>query len=54
VDTCNATNTTGCGRTPAKKPTGSGPFWVAVDSGSGTAYVSNFNSFDLSVVSVGR
>jgi DNA-binding beta-propeller fold protein YncE len=54
VATCNAANTTGCGRTPAKKPTGSGPFWVAVDSGSGTAYVSNFNSFDVSVVPVGR
>jgi DNA-binding beta-propeller fold protein YncE len=53
VATCNATNTSGCGRTPAKKPTGSGPFWVAVGSGSGTAYVSNFNSFDVSVVSVG-
>jgi len=53
VATCNATNTSGCDRTPAKKPSGSGPFWVAVDSGSGTASVPNFNSFDVSVASAG-
>jgi YVTN family beta-propeller protein len=53
-DTCNATNTTGCTRTPAKKPTGSGPFWVAISRPTGTAYVSVANANELAVISTGR
>ena len=52
--TCHATHTAGCGRTPAKKPAGSGVFWVAVNAPAGTAYVSNFNDSSLSVISTGR
>ena len=29
--TCNGTHHSGCGRTPTKKPAGSGAFWVAVN-----------------------
>jgi YVTN family beta-propeller protein len=52
--TCNGTNTAGCGSVPAKEAAGSGAFWVAVDTATGTAYVSDFNDNDLAVVSVGR
>ena len=51
--TCNATDTTGCGRTPAKKPAGSGPFWVAADGPAGTAYVSVGNRNELAVICTG-
>ena len=51
---CNATDTSGCHRLPAKKPTGSGAFWVAVNSSAGTAYVSDFNDNNLAVISIGR
>jgi YVTN family beta-propeller protein len=51
---CNATDTTGCHRTPAKKPAGSGSFWVAVSTSTGTAYVSAFNDNNLAVISIGH
>jgi DNA-binding beta-propeller fold protein YncE len=50
-DTCNAIDTTGCGRTPAKNPAGSGPFWVAAGAPAGTAYVSVGNRNELAVIS---
>lgn len=53
-DTCNATDTTGCARTPPKKPTGSGPFWVAAGGPAGTAYVSVSNRNELAVLCTGR
>jgi len=52
--TCNATNTTGCGRTPVKKPAGSGPFWVAAYGPAGTAYVSVSNRNELAVICTGH
>jgi DNA-binding beta-propeller fold protein YncE len=52
--TCNAANTTGCIRLPAKKPAGSGPFWVAVYGPAGTAYVSVNNRNELAVICTGH
>jgi YVTN family beta-propeller protein len=50
---CNATHTVGCARTPAKKPSGSGSFWSAVNPQIGTAYVSAGNDNNLAVISTG-
>jgi len=52
-DTCNATDTTGCSRTPVRKPAGSGSFWVAAGGSARTAYVSDANDNNLAVISTG-
>jgi YVTN family beta-propeller protein len=52
-DTCNATDTSGCSRTPVRKPAGSGSFWVAAGCSAGTAYVSDANDDNLAVISTG-
>ena len=51
---CNAADTAGCGRAQAKTPAGSGPFWVALDNATGTAYVSQANDANLAVISTGH
>jgi DNA-binding beta-propeller fold protein YncE len=42
--TCNATDHTGCGRTPAEDAVGNYPYGIAVDAAVGTAYVSNLDN----------
>jgi DNA-binding beta-propeller fold protein YncE len=49
--TCNATDTSGCGQTPEEDAVGNYPFFIAVDTAAGTAYVSNINN--VSVVPIG-
>ena len=39
--TCNATETSGCGQTPATVPVGKWPFYAAFDAANHTVYVSN-------------
>jgi YVTN family beta-propeller protein len=39
--TCNATNTSGCGQTPATVPVGQFPFFAAFDAANQTVYVTN-------------
>jgi len=48
--TCNATDTSGCGQTPATITVGSGPSAVAIDQASQTVYVGNFNDGTVSVI----
>jgi DNA-binding beta-propeller fold protein YncE len=50
--TCNASNTTGCTRPPREEAVSNYPFAVAIDTTSGTAYVTDIN--DVSVLSIGR
>jgi YVTN family beta-propeller protein len=42
--TCNGTDHTGCGQTPAQDAVGNYPYAVAVDAAVGTAYVSNLDN----------
>ncbi|MGP0037616.1 MAG: YncE family protein [Solirubrobacteraceae bacterium] len=46
-NTCNATNTSGCGQTPGADAVGDYPAFIAVDPASGTAYVSNMNNVSV-------
>jgi YVTN family beta-propeller protein len=48
--TCNSTDTTGCGRTPAQVAIGNYPGAIAVDPDAGTAYVTNGDN-TVSVIS---
>jgi YVTN family beta-propeller protein len=48
--TCNATNTSGCGRTPATVAVGDGPYALAVDLRHDTIYVANINDNTVSVI----
>jgi DNA-binding beta-propeller fold protein YncE len=48
--TCNGTDHSGCGRTPATVKVGSGPFAVAVDQTSNSVYVANNNDGTVSVI----
>jgi DNA-binding beta-propeller fold protein YncE len=42
--TCNGTNHTGCGHTPAKIAVGNYPGTIATDPATGTGYVTNFDN----------
>ncbi len=44
---CNATNTTGCSKTPREDAVGNYPAFIAVDPSIGTAYVSNINNVSV-------
>ena len=48
--TCNGTHHTGCGQTPATIQIGQGPFWIAVDQATHTAYTANFTDSTVSVI----
>ena len=48
--TCNASDTSGCGNTPATVSVGSFPTSVAVDQATDTIYVTNGNDGTLSVI----
>jgi YVTN family beta-propeller protein len=48
--TCNGTNTSGCGQTPAIISVGAGPRAVGVDAGTNTVFVGNGNDMTVSVI----
>jgi YVTN family beta-propeller protein len=48
--TCNATNTSGCGQTPATVPVGSQPFSIYPDPANHTVYVANFGVTTVSMI----
>jgi len=48
--TCNGTNTSGCGQTPAIISVGAAPRAVGVDAGTNTVYVGNRDDVTVSVV----
>ncbi len=47
---CNGTDTSGCGQTPASAPAGFGSIAVAVDSATNTIYVANNEDASVSVI----
>jgi YVTN family beta-propeller protein len=49
-NTCNGTNTSGCGQTPAIISVGAAPRAVGVDSGTNTVFVGNQNDMTVSVI----
>jgi YVTN family beta-propeller protein len=48
--TCNGTHQAGCGQTPATIQIGHGPFWIAVDQVTHTAYTANNTDSTVSVI----
>jgi YVTN family beta-propeller protein len=48
--TCNATQSSGCGQTPAKVTVGQSPQWDVVDPATDTIYVANADSGSVSVI----
>jgi DNA-binding beta-propeller fold protein YncE len=48
--TCNGTNHTGCGQTPATAPAGFGAVGVAIDPATNTVYVSNQQDTSVTVI----
>ena len=48
--TCNARRHSGCGQTPATVRVGHGPFWIAVDQATRTAYTANNTDSTVSVI----
>jgi YVTN family beta-propeller protein len=48
--TCNSTQHTGCGQIPATIQIGHGPFWIAVDQATHTAYTANNTDSTVSVI----
>ncbi len=48
--TCNATNHSGCGQTPATITVGGGPFDLAINEATDTVYVANSNDNTVSVI----
>ena len=48
--TCNATNHSGCGQTPATITVGGGPFDLAINEVTDTVYVANSNDNTVSVI----
>jgi len=48
--TCNGTNHSGCGQTPATTPVGAGPIWVTDSPDTHTVYVLNQEDSDLTVI----
>jgi DNA-binding beta-propeller fold protein YncE len=48
--TCNGTNQTGCGQTPATAPAGFGAIAVAIDPANQTAVVTNIEDTSISVI----
>jgi DNA-binding beta-propeller fold protein YncE len=49
-NTCNGTNTSGCGQTPAIVSVGAGPRAVGVDAGTNTVFVGNGDDMTVSVI----
>jgi DNA-binding beta-propeller fold protein YncE len=48
--TCNGRRHSGCGQKTPSINIGLGPFWIALDQGSHTAYTANFNADSVSVI----
>jgi YVTN family beta-propeller protein len=48
--TCNARRHSGCGQVPATIRVGHGPFWIAVDQATHTAYTANNTDSTVSVI----
>lgn len=48
--TCNGTNHTGCGQTPATVPAGFGAQGVAIDTATGQVYANNIQDTSVSVI----
>jgi DNA-binding beta-propeller fold protein YncE len=48
--TCNARQHSGCGQTPPAVRVGHGPFWIAVDQATRTAYTANNTDSTVSVI----
>jgi YVTN family beta-propeller protein len=48
--TCNGTHHAGCGQAPATIQIGHGPFWIALDQATHTAYTANFTDSTVSVI----
>jgi DNA-binding beta-propeller fold protein YncE len=48
--TCNGRRHSGCGQKTPSINIGLGPFWIALDQGSHTAYTANFNANSVSVI----
>jgi len=48
--TCNGTNHTGCGQTPATVPAGFGTQGVAIDTATGEVYANNIQDTSVSVI----
>jgi DNA-binding beta-propeller fold protein YncE len=49
--TCNGARHSGCGQAPPAIRVGHGPFWIAVDQASRTAYTANNTDSTVSVIS---
>jgi YVTN family beta-propeller protein len=48
--TCNATQTAGCGQTPATVTVGNGPYSIDVDQRTGAVYVDNLGDSTMSLI----
>lgn len=48
--TCNGQRHSGCGQTAATIQIGHGPFWIALDQATHTAYTANFTDSTVSVI----
>ena len=48
--TCNGTDHTGCGQTPAAAPAGFGSVGAAIDPGTNTAYATNIEDTSVTVI----
>ena len=48
--TCNGPRHSGCGQTAATIQIGHGPFWIALDQATHTAYTANFTDSTVSVI----
>ena len=53
-NTCNGTNTSGCGQTPAMASAGAAPRAVGVDAGTNTVFVGNRDDMTVSVIDGSR